>query len=269
MYMSDAADKSYAITSLDAGSILDHAIYLYRDRFKLVAALMGLFLFPMLVVMDAILLSLEERMADPVPVDMMEPLVFAGFAIFYSFLLQVLVLPVASGALAYGIALSYMGKPVTASACVRHAVRRAHRLIGAAIVAQTLILLGSMMCVVPGIYAQIVFIPLYTIITLEDASIFGSLSRCNYLMQGERLKGLLLLFVVMIVSGASGVLDVFLGLPYFGFIWADAIQAFAAGLPITAWTVFYFSARSRTEHLDVELAVQDMEQGLPAEAVAL
>ena len=55
--MSDAVDKSYAIKALDAGSILDHTIYLYRDQFKLVAAIMGLFLFPMLVVMDAILLA--------------------------------------------------------------------------------------------------------------------------------------------------------------------------------------------------------------------
>lgn len=267
--MIESVDRSYTVGALDAGAILDHAVYLYRDHFRLVAEIMGLFLFPMLIAMDWILLVFQERVTEAAPTDVAAPLALALVSIVYSMVIQILILPLASGALTYAMASAYMNRPVTARTAIGYALRRAYRLIATAFVAQFIILFGTCLFVIPGIYAQVLFIPLYAIVTLEDCSVRVAFTRCASLMRGERLKGLLLLFAVLIVSVASGVLDLFFGLPYFAFIWADVLQAFAAGLPITAWTVFYFSARSRAEHLDLELAVQRIEEALRADAVTL
>ena len=267
--MTEAVDRSYTVGPLDAGAVLDHAIYLYRDHFKVVAAIMGLFLFPMLVVMDGTLLVLEQRVDAAAPTDVAAPLLLALSAAGYSMVLQVLVMPLATGALTYALASAYTGRPIPAKAAIGYALRRAFRLIGAAFVAQVIIIAGTCLFVIPGIYAQVLFIPLFAIIILEDCSVRDAFSRCSLLMQGERLKGLLLLFAVLVVSMASGVLDLFVGLPYLAFIWADILQAFATGLPVAAWTVFYFSARSRSEYLDIELNVQEIEQTLQLDAAIL
>lgn len=267
--MAETLDSSYRVGPLDAGGVLDHAIYLYRDHFKQVAAIMGLFLLPTLVVMDGALLVLEQRVGEPVPTEMGSFLAVTLFSVVYGMTLQVVVLPIASGALTYALAAAYTGRPVHVRASIGHAIRRAPRLIGAAFIAQLIILVGSCLFVIPGIYAQVIFIPLYAILVLEDCPIRAAFSRCTTLMYGERMKGLLLLFAILIVSMASGVLDFFAGLPYLAFVWADVIQAFATGIPVASWTVFYFSARSRLEHIDLDLSVRSIERALESDAVLL
>jgi hypothetical protein len=267
--MNDLSDSSYAIRPLDAGAILDHAIYLYRDHFKLVVAVLGILLLPALIVMDFFLLPYQARLEQAMEMGSMPPVesVLASFVYFVIY--QFLLFPLVTGALVFGLAMRYMGKPATFTQCVRHMARRAGRLIAAGFIYQVVILVGSCLCVVPGIYASVIFIPILPIVTLEDTPVLSAFSRCNYLMQGERLKGLLILFVIFIISAAAGVLDLFTGMPYFSFVYADIVQALAMGLPIAIWLVFYFSARCRSENLDLDLAVQTLERQAAQEAPVL
>src|SRR5690606_10525590 len=135
----------------------------------------------------------------------------------YVILLQVVVLPFASGALSYAMAAAYAGNPTTVKAAILHTLRRAPTLFAVALIGQLIVVMGSCLFVIPGIYAQVIFIPLYTLVVVENCGVRGAFSRCVTLMRGERMKGLLVLFALMIASSAAGMLDIFAGLPYMAF----------------------------------------------------
>ncbi len=82
-----------------------------------------------------------------------------------------------------------------------------------AIIALILIVVGTMLCILPGVYLAVVLAPAITIMVNEDASIGGSISRCFELIKENFWVSLAIYFVsYLIYSFVGGAIGLIVGI---------------------------------------------------------
>ena len=169
-------------------------------------------------------------------------------------LVSVLVQPIASGALTFGVFQHLRGKPASIGSCLLRGIQRMLPCLAVAILTGLAVLGGAIMCFVPGIMVATALYIALPVAVIERPGIGASLRRSLTLTRGNRLAifGLMFLlgalqfvlsFAVAIVSrvsttGTSVTLAV--------------ITILHGGLTATAPALAYYRLRSDRESIDAE-----------------
>jgi hypothetical protein len=176
-----------------------------------------------------------------------------------SFLLfMVLVYPLCTAALVINVSSSYLGHELSAVESYRRAFGRVVTLIGAQILVGVVILVGFVMCVVPGVLFSLWYMLVPVVVMLEHTDMTQSLARSKALMAQNLGKGFLLGLAVsllgMLITLAAT--EVFQLIPWPHPAIATFLSTLAGAVPlplsIGVVVLFYYDLRIRKEAFDIQ-----------------
>jgi hypothetical protein len=245
---------------LNSGEILDHAIWLAKDRWRfcVLACLPYLFI--------AVASQLAIKWAYPEfygmgGADNLDPTVFFGgmaLAAVFGLANWFIVFPIVTSLLIYGLSMSYVGRPVTIGQAAGYVLRRLLRVMFASWIGTICIFIGFACFYVGGITLSVFWWVIMPIIVLEATPLSESFARAPRLMNGHKLRALALVFVLLFMGWGGfpsmfypgHIVSIFLGTVVY------TVQlAIACGVVL----VTYFSARCRLEHLDLDMLVEAVD----------
>jgi hypothetical protein len=265
----DAALERYAgfreeaaldtVRELGVGEIIDHALVLFHDLLGLVVWTLLCTLIPFLIAQNGVLFAA----GDSVRLDPFVQLLMVMRLAVWSAPLQMLgmltVRPLATGAIAYAAAMLYQGQKATFPQAFRVSLRLYRKLAAAYFLWFLAFTGGNAACGIPGFFLAIVFAPAFAVMVIENARPVQAFRRSYFLMNGHRVKTLVILLVLSAVEvGATALLHLIPAEAVY-VVGSSAIEAFVWAFDAVLCVVLYFSARSRLEHLDVDLAVAAVE----------
>ena len=278
----------------DIGSILDHAVILYRHNFITWVGIVALIQVPVSIVLTLATVTLLDpaalvgtpRLPGPdagpdayanyqmATVSALSDILSRAFLVTAITIVGAILLNIASGALARVIAENYMGGSMGVAAAYRAIRPRIPALIGVML----LIMLSTMLVLIPPLFLWI-FISLSfvsQVIVLENRGVGDALQRSWDLVRGAwwRVFGayLLLLLLGVIVNLSTSLISLAVGLT--GASWAvqNIVVQFVTLLltvvyrPVTlaGMTLLYFDLRVRKEGYDLQVALDERarEMGL-------
>ncbi len=253
----------YEIEELDLGGILDHAIWLFKNHFRLVALIVGVLLIPATLLTSLFLVpaasDFEAVQADEPMAQGLQELAPVFVVSALSAMLFLAFQSLTQGAITHGIAHAYLGKTVTGRECIMVALAKWHRLIAAAIVAGLGMSVGAMFCLLPGIYLFLAWYIIYPVLMFEDQPTLRVFGRSAALMKGQKLKALAIVVVLTIIGLGVRALAVLLPGEYLSSIANYVIQSFLIAFDCIVVTVMYFSSRCATENFDLELLARSAQ----------
>lgn len=255
---------SYEIRDRDIGGILDQSIYLFRDHFKFIAKAIGVLLVPCYLALGLSFVLLTPNAIDvwSGPETMPSDAEFAltvALSLISSVVLGFFVVPLTYGALIYGIASRYLGKTATVKECFAYSLRRLGWMVLGSLLVGIATTVGTFLCIVPGLIVTALFYLYAPVIILERANTFDAFSRSAHLIRGFVWNTIALILVVGIMQvGVSALAG--LGPTSVGYQMAAYLaQAISIAFTTVVTVVLYFAARSRVEHLDLELLVNKVD----------
>jgi hypothetical protein len=119
----------------------------------------------------------------------------------------------------------------------------------------------SMMCIVPGQAFYALLILRVPVMALEEQGPIRGFKRAVALIRGQYLVSFALIVVLFSVSIATQSLSSILTVPYLGAAFGYALSRIPVTLEVVITTVFFFSARSRMEHIDLDLLAREVNSG--------
>jgi hypothetical protein len=258
---------AYCIADLDIGEILNQAIQLTKNHFGLLFGISAITTVPMMLVQMIVAALVAPNLAQAggfnpqqgpaqLTPEMQAELIGFFVVVFPIGLIHWLVItPITNAATIHAIASKYLGAPVTIGTAYKKAFSRAPAVIGTWIVVYLAVVVGLLLCCVPGILAIFWFALATQVVVVEGLGIFDAMGRSRFLMKGNYLT-LFVLFVIAIFTNASinfalGFGSTFIPIPYV----ATALQLLVTLTLIIVWSavfvVFYFSARCKNENFDL------------------
>jgi len=159
----------------------------------------------------------------------------------------------------YYLAHDYMGSHRTVRASFARALSMAFRLIPIHMVFYPIYYGLDMLCMAPGILIYAMFFLRIPVMVLEDGRPVASFSRAVRLLYGYWHVAILAVIVLVTVYLP---LDLFTGLgdmPYVGPFVDSTLVNLTDSFEVAVFTVMYFSARCRNEHLDLDLLARDVD----------
>lgn len=261
---------AYEIRERDIGGVLDEAIILFRDHFKLLLLISVFILMPANLIVEVLAARYEQSapQLDPAttPSDA-EALRLATLAGAQAFLFMFVVLAITivygswvEGAVIHSMASRYLGRPVPTGESFKVGLRRLPVLAAANLLVLLAGFFGACLCILPGLLLVALYCIAPAAVILEHAGPMEALSRSYRLIRSYLWQTLGLILAI-------GVLE--MGLGMFGAL----VPAHAAVLVISAFlesvfTVFshltllmlYFSVRCRVESLDLDLLTRAVEE---------
>jgi hypothetical protein len=117
-------------------------------------------------------------------------------------LFVLIVLPLCQGALVHNISASYLGEDLSAASSYGRAAPRLVRMLVVQLLAGIAIMIGFILCVVPGIIFALWFSLIAPVVMLENLGVFDTLKRSRELLRGNLGKAFLLFLVVGLLGFA-------------------------------------------------------------------
>jgi hypothetical protein len=155
------------------------------------------------------------------------------------------------------VADAYLGRGSDVKSVLRRTLDRFGSIFGAAFVQGFLIVLGVLLCIVPGIIAAIVTFAMPMAVVIEGASAMEAYERSNALARDQwgRIAGayLLAFLLAFLASGGIGFAATLLGGSELGTV--AEMLATVVFTPFTAvvGTLLYYDIRIRKEAFDLEM----------------
>ena len=262
---------AYEIRALPLGGILDQSIRLYREHFWHVIAVVGTIGFLPALAAEGVRVAYNEwfRLEDASDLHGMMFRVPFLLAYVIATVLYLVVAFAASAAVSYSMTQRYMGSEPGVAGVLRQLRARASTVFRAAL-AYTLGLLGrTLLLIVPGVLFALAWYVVEPVIMFEGKSAGEATKRSNRLMRGEKGKAFVMMFLFALIEAPlyfctelvpSLPVQVVLG------ACCDVVMTGFGGIVIT---VFYFSARCKAEHFDLELLAASIEQDMRGEEAIL
>ncbi len=176
-------------------------------------------------------------------------------------LLYVFAMPFHAAAVIFATSSLYLGRRPTARDCARAALNVYPKVFVANLLLWVVLSIGFLLCFIPGVIMMFVFFCYYTVIVLENGPILGSLGRSAELMRGHKRKALAAYIVFMFLGWGAGFFEIIIPQGFGGAVLGGAAMA----LTLTFWpvinTAIYYSARSKVEHVDLDLRVNELDSG--------
>jgi hypothetical protein len=173
------------------------------------------------------------------------------------FLFAVILLPLCSAALVQNISASYLGEDLSAGQSYARAAPRLFGLVGTQMLAGLAMMVGFVLCVVPGIYLSLWFLVVVPVVILEGRYGTTALRRSYELMKGNINKGFLLGLVLLILGFLVNIVlqrvAPLLPHPVLGIFLTIICQALILPIQTAPWTLLYYDLRIRKEAFDLQM----------------
>jgi hypothetical protein len=238
----------------DIGGVFDDAIALWKAHLRPILLAYGLVVFPVALLQT--FSAAQSGMAD-----------FDSFQAIWAMQVEqvsMLALFGAADVLTSAFLIVYVGRrvvgrPWTPRACLRYTARKALILLPLFLVIFIAVTIGMCMLLIPGLVLSVFVYLVSPVIMLEDEGFVGGIRRSFSLVGRQFWQA----FAVILITGLVALsAEGFAGPGTFYGIWwllipAAAASALTSSFSTMAKLAFYLSARSRVEHLDVDIAVRD------------
>ncbi|HEX3596520.1 MAG TPA: hypothetical protein VHU80_15525 [Polyangiaceae bacterium] len=173
--------------------------------------------------------------------------------------------PLCAGALIVNISSSYLGETLGAGQSYARAFRKLWRLLMAQAWTTLLVLLGALLCVIPGLILALQLAVVPQVVLLEDVKAWAAIGRSRALMADYLGKAFLLWFVVSLLgfvigTAISTAIEVIpWPLPLVGdFLSFFFLQIVMMPLSIATTVLFYYDLRIRKEAFDLQHLASSM-----------
>ncbi len=258
-------DRPYRIGDLSIGGILDHTLYLIRDRFGFILLAILIFQVPFNLLTFGVAVWMGLEAIDPMVPNPGEMFTLYGAYGISGALNTLVVMPLMTGTIIHGIATHYTGSPSTIRQSLRHAVSRWVYFAIAHILFTIGVVLGMFMCIIPGFFLQFYWILFQPIVVLEDAGPVKALIRSGELIWGMMAIALVLYLCVSLFYLPLTMIAVIFPGAFAQFVASHLASGFAGAANAVMITVLYCSARARKEHLDLDLMADRIAPAVSAE----
>jgi len=260
---------AYKIQHLGLGGILDQAIAITKDHFGLLFGIMLIVLIPYNLVTGLISVSmLPDTSFFPSAEDIAEMQAaqarYWPILAVFTFISLFVIFPLSNAAVIWAVARVYLNQPVTALGAVGHAFRRLLPLLGTTILMYLAIIIGTILCILPGILFTLWFGLSQHVVIIEGIAGVAALKRSKKLVSpnlGTFLGLSLLLFVIFF---AVGIGTAFIPQPHVQIVVQTLAQSVAMMISTAAGVVFYFSARCAVENFDLHFLAESIGAAPPA-----
>lgn len=118
-------------------------------------------------------------------------------------LAEMMLLMLSQAAIIHGVFRSLKGESTSFSACLETAASRWLPVLGATLLVWLVTVLGTAMCIVPGILATLIFYVAIPVVVVEGHGPVQAIQRSDKLTQGSRVQ-LFGLYLIMAVTGWAG-----------------------------------------------------------------
>jgi hypothetical protein len=237
----------YEIRALSASEILDTSFRILRDHFALLVGVTASVYVPVSLAGAAATAIVRRGPSGR------SLLVLGAGGLAILTLITIAVTIVFAG-ITSAIAEIYCGRTITWRGVLARGQRDFGRLVGTTLLYGLLVLLGFLLLVVPGVYLMLSWALLWPVMLIERTFGSAALRRSRALMQGHRLRAVLLALLVWVVSG---VLSTALALPLAAVpilqsLVSGVVNAVTATYGAAVFVLLYFDIRCRKEAFDLE-----------------
>jgi len=248
---------AYKIKHLSLGGVLDQAISVVKNHFGLLFQIMLMTLIPWNILSGVIQLSvLPTPPAKGTPEEMTRYLqsVISYLPMIYGLAIVglLIVLPIANAAVIYSVAEIYLGKTVTAVTALKKGLSLIGPLIGTSILMGLAIMLGFVLCLIPGVLFALWYGLSQHVVVLESISGMKALSRSKQLVRpylGTFLVlGLIVTIITVMVTGGATLIPQ----PYVQLIVTILVSSILTIFSTAVFVIFYFSCRCGVDNFDLE-----------------
>jgi hypothetical protein len=231
-----------------SGTILAEAFAVFFGNFVAFALICTLVLAPVLILQAYVILG-PTAMAETGQPTMGEALLGVLLVI-----LAVLLTPIATAALTYGVFQHVRGKRAGIADCLTVGLRRLLPVLGVSILTGLIIGIGTLLCVVPGIIAATVLAAAVPAAVIERPGVTGAMARSEKLTSGYRWTVFGVIFGIYLLQFIVNMgLNMLAIVSPPGFMLASAVSTIIfTGLFATAATLVYYHLRKAKEAIDVE-----------------
>jgi hypothetical protein len=225
----------------EIGKILSETFSVYFANFIPFALLTGLVLSPVYLLQGYAAASAQ----DPITVSG-----FSGVSRFLSLLCE----QIATAAITYGVFQQMRGRETSIGDCLRRGLSSLGAVLGLALLQGICILLGLLLCIVPGILLAVRWAVSIPAAVEERPGVGGAMERSTFLTDGYRWD----IFCVLFVLVALNLGAVFVAAlassdnTQLQLVLQGIVDLLATGLSATAASVMYYRLRSVKESIDVD-----------------
>lgn len=173
---------------------------------------------------------------------------------FVLLLLGLLLTPVATGALTYGVFQSVRGKQASVSDCLSVGFKRLFPVLGVGILSGLITMFGMILCIVPGIIAATILAAALPAAVIERPGVLGALTRSSDLTKDYRWTVFGVVFglgILQMVAGFAVNLTVAISV-HLSLGLNVVTSILFTGLQATAPALIYYHLRKAKESIDVE-----------------
>ena len=277
------ASQPPLLRPLSVAEILDTAFRLWRRNFATLVSISAVVYVPLAVVealLAVLLLPAAARQATALEVAQGRAAAAAALSgMLVIAAVAAIGVALVYAALAVAVSRYYLGRSVSVGDAYGQVMPRLGPLLATWLLVFIVVAIGTMLCVIPGIYLGVVLAFAWPLVILEHRGPTDAMSRSMQLVSGYwwRVCGttLLLSLIVAVIQWAVLALVGVLGaLALGGGSWAQAFQQLVGALvqmivlplSITGLIVLYYDLRVRKEAFDLQLLVTEIGPriGIPA-----
>lgn len=248
----------YQIRHLNIGGIMDQAITVTKDNFGALLSIMVFLYIPANLIVGFVALSImpqppafgageAEQAAYLQEVMKNFPLII-GMSLF----LGLIILPVTNAAVVDSVSKLYLGKPTSATASIGTAFGKLLPLLGVSILTGLSVVVGFVLCVIPGIIFALWFSMATHVVIIEGIGGTAAMGRSKELVSGNIGTLFVLGLLLFIIGVASGFGVGMIPQPHVQLILRILVQAAITILSTAVMVVFYFSCRCNLENFDLQ-----------------
>jgi len=197
-----------------------------------------------------------------------EVLIFLVLAFGIFMLAWIFIWPLGTMAATSAVARGYLRQPTSVLRAYKEVLRLLLPAIGLMLLVGLLVGLGSMLCVVPGIYLMLRLYVVFPALVVERRGAFDAMARSAELVRGNYLRILAIILVAGFVKAALVYSITFAGAAFFAgpsvvHVMLYAVsqflgQLFVAPFDFILAVVVYFELREVKEGLDLELLSDEL-----------
>jgi hypothetical protein len=170
--------------------------------------------------------------------------------------------------LIYGLGHRYLGHAVTFGESFRTSLRFLLKMIVLQLVVGVITAIGMCMCLIPGLIFAALLILVGPVLILENATMSDALSRSPKLVRGLMWQAVALVLVVVIIGMGIGAFAAIIPSTVVMHVLYAITQTAYRAFQSVVQVVLYFTARCRSENLDLDLLADQVDVP-PAQETAL
>ncbi|MCY3021950.1 MAG: hypothetical protein NTW87_23305 [Planctomycetota bacterium] len=256
----------YVVKAMALGEVLDQAVVLTKDHFKMLFGISCFLLVPLNLAHQFSIYAIAPGMLRGENPEQLaneglgKLLLVLGINLVFVLLLVFVAMPLTNAALIRAVASEYLDRPTTAWRTFRETLGLLLPLIGTSLLAGLIVFAGSLACLIPGIYFALCYYLTTHTVVIEERAGWDALTRSHQLMKGNMVAA----FVLGLLLGVIGVFAQLMGnmIPIIpiAIVVNSLVQGVLVALGAAAAVVFYFSCRCKHEDFDLTILASAVAQ---------